>query len=233
MKGPIARTDRSRTGSALPLRAAFAALLLISVTPAWCPEAPVLEQLQTALLAPYLTMTPQEMSALLARHEVTRLPQNFATIARVVDEESRRNGIPPELLLAVIWAESAFRGDAVSERGAVGLMQLMPGTAQELAVELEMNWTGEALLQDPKTNITLGAFYLRKLLATFDDLDRALAAYNRGPGAPVPEGGLSPEGETSRFMRRVKELMAQRDPLAPQRTFGEPDPFEASRALGL
>jgi soluble lytic murein transglycosylase-like protein len=203
-----------------------------TVSPAWCPEWPVLERLRDAMLQPYLKMSPHEMWALL-RPEFRSLPSGFTTIARAVDEESRRHGIPAELLLAVIWAESAFRGDAVSERGAVGLMQLMPGTAADLASELEMAWTGEEVLYDARANITLGAFYLSKLLATFDDLDRALAAYNRGPAAPVPPGGWDPRGETASFMLRVKSLMAQRASLAPPRSFGDPKPFTISSRIGL
>ena len=173
------------------------------------------------------------MSALLERHDVRRLPCDFASIARLVDEESLRNGLPPELLLAVIWAESRFQGDAISERGAVGLMQLMPGTAAELAAELKIPWGGETLLYDPRTNIALGAFYLSKLLRTFDDLDRALAAYNRGPSALPPAGMEGIGSETEAFTRRVKSMIARRDPLAPTRTFGDPHPFKASVLLTL
>lgn len=191
-----------------------------------------MEKLQEAVVAPYLSMSLEEMSGLLARNDIRNLPGDFPTIARLVNDAAHRNGLPPELLLAVIYAESSFRQDALSDKGAMGLMQLMPGTAAELATELRMPWTGEALLYDPKANIELGAFYLSKLLDAFDDLDRALAAYNRGPWAPEPAGGYSDAGETARFTRRVKALISQASPQL-QRSLGEPQPYRASRALAL
>src|SRR5262249_55583970 len=115
-----------------PRRAAVALLLALSITPGWCPEAPLLEKLQQALLAPSMSLSTDEMAALLASHDVHRLPSNFGQIVGAVNEASRRNGLSPELILAVIEAESEFQRDAVSDRGAVGLMQLMPETAQEV-----------------------------------------------------------------------------------------------------
>ncbi len=217
----------------LPRRAAVLLLFAASTSVAWCPEAPVLGRLQGTMCGSALAMSPEEMTTLLARHDMGRLPGDFRTIALAVDEVSRRHGIAPELVLAVIRAESAFRRDAVSQRGAIGLMQLMPGTAEELAMELDMPWTGWALLHDPRANITLGAFYLSKLLATFEDLDRALMAYNRGPAATPRAGVPRPRGETAAFIRRVREMLVPRDPLNPARSFGDPYPFKASRFLSL
>jgi soluble lytic murein transglycosylase-like protein len=208
-------------------------LLALSISPAWCPEAPVIERLQQAMLGPSMDMSADDMIALLASHDVRHLPKDFGRIAGAVNEASRRQGVSPELVLAVIEAESEFRGDAVSNKGAVGLMQLMPDTAEELAAELDMRWTGEDLLLDPSANINLGTFYLRKMMRSFDDLDHALAAYNRGPYATPPVGFPIPGGETAAFTRRVKELLIQRDSPTPARSFGEPNPFKASAYFSL
>jgi len=182
------------------------------------------------MLVPSFAMTPEEMGELLASHAVHHLPPDFGGIAEAINEESHRQGLPPDLVLAVIEAESEFRADAVSDRGAVGLMQLMPSTAEELAAELNMPWTGEELLRDPRINIKLGTLYLRKMLWRFHDLDHALAAYNRGPYA---SGEPIPGGETATYTRRVKALFEQPPVRTPRRSFGGPTPFAASTWLTL
>jgi soluble lytic murein transglycosylase len=90
--------------------------------------------------------------------------------------------VSPETILAVIRIESAFDVEATSEAGAVGLMQLLPSTAEEIARELGIEWAGEETLRDPAANIRMGTYYLAKLLGQFDNLAAALAAYNEGPG---------------------------------------------------
>ena len=103
-------------------------------------------------------------------------------IAHSVHEASSRFQLPPEMILAVIRIESAFDPNALSHKGAIGLMQILPSTAQEIAQELKMEWSGDDLLRDPAANIAMGAYYLTKLIGQFDDLAVALAAYNHGPG---------------------------------------------------
>jgi soluble lytic murein transglycosylase len=112
-----------------------------------------------------------------------RLPEETVEhIAASIHETSTRYDLPPEVILAVIRTESAFDTNALSHKGAVGLMQILPSTAQEIAQELRMEWPGEDLLRDPSANIEMGAYYLTKLLGQFDDLAVALTAYNHGPG---------------------------------------------------
>jgi soluble lytic murein transglycosylase len=115
-----------------------------------------------------------------------------------VAEAALRYDVAPETILAVIRIESGFDVDATSDAGAVGLMQILPSTAEEVARELRLPWTGGEQLRDPATNIRLGTHYLTKLLARFDDLALALAAYNEGPErvAERPAG-------TSDYARRV------------------------------
>jgi soluble lytic murein transglycosylase-like protein len=108
-------------------------------------------------------------------------------------------GLPEGVLHAVIKAESNYNADAVSHKGAVGLMQLMPETARRFGV-LDA--------RDPSANVLGGARYLKTLLAMFDaDLALALAAYNAGPAAVLRSGrAVPPFAETQRYVPRVLEL---------------------------
>ncbi|MCW8925126.1 MAG: lytic transglycosylase domain-containing protein [Xanthomonadales bacterium] len=102
------------------------------------------------------------------------------------------------LVRAIIHAESAYQPDALSPRGAQGLMQLMPTTQQELQV---------VDVFDPVDNITGGTRYLAALLDQFDqDVELATAAYNAGPNAVRKHGGVPPYAETREYVRRVKIL---------------------------
>ncbi len=102
------------------------------------------------------------------------------------------------LIRAIIHAESAYQPDALSPRGAQGLMQLMPATQQELQV---------VDVYDPVNNIEGGTRYLAGLLNQFDqDIDLATAAYNAGPNAVRKHGGVPPYAETREYVRRVKIL---------------------------
>jgi soluble lytic murein transglycosylase-like protein len=116
-----------------------------------------------------------------------------------VREAARRYDLPPALIKAVMAAESAFNPRAVSRRGAMGLMQLMPQTARVLMV---------ADVFDPWQNIDGGARYLRELSSLYDgDLYRTLAAYNAGPEAVRRAGGKVPDiFETRDYIRRVLAL---------------------------
>jgi soluble lytic murein transglycosylase-like protein len=110
---------------------------------------------------------------------------------------ARKHGLDPELVLAVVGVESAFRPDAVSPKGAQGLMQLMPGTADSLGVE-------DAF--DPGQNLDGGVRHLGSLLTLYEgDLSRALAAYNAGEGAVARHGGIPPFRETREYVKRVLE----------------------------
>ena len=103
--------------------------------------------------------------------ERIRLPQGTVNdIAASIHEASKRHNLPPEMILAVIRIESAFDINAESDKGAVGLMQILPSTAQEIAQELRMEWRGDQSLRDPQANIEMGAYYLTKLIGQFNNL---------------------------------------------------------------
>ena len=107
---------------------------------------------------------------------------------------AQRMGVRPELALAVRSQESRGNSNAVSPKGARGQMQLMPGTAAELGVDIN----------DPYQNIEGGVRYLRQQHDTFGDEDLALAAYNAGPGAVKKYGGIPPYKETQDYVRGVR-----------------------------
>jgi soluble lytic murein transglycosylase-like protein len=128
------------------------------------------------------------------------LPPTIAkpqTPADLAVEVAKKYSLPASFVTSVMKAESAFRPDAVSPKGAIGLMQLMPGTARELGVDPH----------DPRQNADGGAQYLRQLLARYEnDPDQvllALAAYNAGPGAVEHWHGVPPYRETREYILRV------------------------------
>lgn len=119
----------------------------------------------------------------------------------------------PLWILSIIRVESRFIPKAKSHRGAVGLMQLLPSTAQQLAEELHMPKLSEEQLNDPDVNIRLGIYYLSKLDRKFSNEVAVLAAYNAGPGIvsqwveekhPLTVENI-PYPETKRFVQTVQQ----------------------------
>jgi len=108
---------------------------------------------------------------------------------------ARGQGVSPTLIKSVIEVESGYDANAKSSKGAMGLMQLMPGTAQDLGVSDPWN---------PTENITAGTKYLSWLIRKYDgNLMKALAAYNAGPNAVDSYGGIPPYQETTNYVRSV------------------------------
>jgi hypothetical protein len=102
-------------------------------------------------------------------------------IAEVIYEEANRHHQDPKFILALIATESEFYNWSVSEKGAKGLMQIMPYVAQSLAQELGIEWSGDRTLFNPYLNIRMGIYYLSQLILDFKDVEIALTAYNYGP----------------------------------------------------
>ncbi len=119
-------------------------------------------------------------------------------LTRLVNEAASTYHVQSALIRSVIAVESGGDPSAVSDAGAMGLMQLMPGTAATYGVS-------DAF--DPSENVAGGCAYLRDLLARYHgDLTLALAAYNAGPGAVDKYGGVPPYAETQNYVRNVIEL---------------------------
>jgi soluble lytic murein transglycosylase-like protein len=115
--------------------------------------------------------------------------------ADLVAAAARMHNVPQALLHALIKAESGYNPKARSAAGALGLMQLMPGTAKEMGVEDVL---------DPEDNVQGGARYLKRMLNLFDnDITLAVAAYNAGPDAVRRRGAVPPFAETRRYVPNV------------------------------
>jgi soluble lytic murein transglycosylase-like protein len=153
-------------------------------------------ELPAALIAEIAERAAVAAPVVEARPE-PQIQASAPVIEDIVAAESATNRLHPELLYSVIAAESNFNPKALSAKGAIGLMQLMPETAAELEVNPH----------DPAQNVQGGAQYLRFLLNKYagskDQLVRAIAAYNAGPAAVDRYNGIPPYAETQNFVSRV------------------------------
>jgi len=137
-------------------------------------------------------------SALVPDHAVAMLADPARAVPQAysakVAELSARFDLSPALIEALVWQESRWRADAVSHAGARGLAQLMPGTARELGVNAD----------DPFANLEGGARYLRQQIDRFGgDIEKALAAYNAGPGRVIRAGGIPRIRETQTYVLAI------------------------------
>lgn len=122
-----------------------------------------------------------------------------------LEAAARSEAIDPALVIAVAAAESAFNVEAISRKGALGLMQVMPATAERYGVAAHPTVEGRKAIMEPKVNAQIGSRYLADLLRMFDgDKELALAAYNAGEGAVIKHGRrIPPYPETQQYVARV------------------------------
>jgi soluble lytic murein transglycosylase-like protein len=124
----------------------------------------------------------------------TSPPPVPAQYAAALTQAAAAANVSPALLSALVWQESRWNQAAISHKGAVGLAQLMPATARDLGVNPA----------DPVANLTGGARYLRQLLDQFDgNVEKALAAYNAGPGRVRSSGGVPAIAETRNYVASI------------------------------
>lgn len=130
-----------------------------------------------------------------------------ADLDSMIAYHSEAQDLDPRLVMALIQAESNYNARAVSKKGAIGLMQLMPGTAKLLRVSDPF---------DPDENLRGGTTYLRRMIDRFSGrLEFAVAAYNAGPGAVEKHGGIPPYQETRNYVRKVLALYRGEDVVLP------------------
>ena len=178
-------------------RTAFWAALGFAIGAASCGWAQVLSIGDDGAVTTYAgpTVHSSQGATLIAPPEAT--PVFAATpgdVARLIQESSARHTVPAAVVEAVAWQESRFNHAAVSPKGALGVMQLLPKTASDLGVDPG----------DLKGNIDGGAAYLAQQLRRYGgDLRLALAAYNAGPGAVDRYRGVPPYAETQTYVRAI------------------------------
>jgi soluble lytic murein transglycosylase-like protein len=148
---------------------------------------------------PQVTVTSTDPAAapipLRFEETVAKVPEG--PYGELIFETARRHKVSPQVVAALIRAESAGNVRAVSHKGARGLMQLMPATAERFGTRKEK-------LFDPKENLEAGIRYLSWLLDQFpNDLSKVLAAYNAGENAVLRYGGIPPYRETRNYVRRI------------------------------
>ena len=141
------------------------------------------DRLQLALLASEQGWHDRVAFALNSGDDLRHYALRFPLAEReTVEREANRNSLDPSWAFALIRAESAWQPDVRSDANALGLMQLLPGTGQQMARQLGLDWQGTRMLLDPQTNIRLGTRYLAQQAGRFQGRTwLASAAYNAGP----------------------------------------------------
>ncbi|HET9749369.1 MAG TPA: lytic transglycosylase domain-containing protein [Casimicrobiaceae bacterium] len=137
-------------------------------------------------------------------------PAVVRRFSALIETNAHENHVDPALVQAVVAVESGFDAHAVSDKGAIGLMQVLPGTAERYGIAADPRRSVADKLHDPAVNMRIGTRYLRDLLARFDgDVALALAAYNAGEGAVASHANrIPPYDETRHYVTRVRQFYA-------------------------
>jgi len=156
----------------------------------------IARQLGADELQPAVPLAPVKMPRASTPVNIDFLNKKLKPFMNEIMDTARTMELNPNLIQAVILAESGGNARAVSPKGAKGLMQLMDGTADEMGVKNNF---------DPAENIRGGSGYLKKMMVMFNgDLDKALAAYNAGPNAVRKYNGVPPYDETENYIKKIK-----------------------------
>ena len=198
---PIAKTTRSKTGApAAPYRASDRPLVKPTVMSTRAGSQPRQAKMNVSEGFADRDMSNAQYSKLLmsSASSMHGFTTGDVTIDSYIVDSSRRYGMDPLLIYSQMHQESSFKLRATSNKGASGLMQLMPATARRLGV---------TNIYDPKQNIEGGVKYMRMLMDMFgQDVNLALAGYNAGEGAVMKYGNqIPPYSETREYVRRISE----------------------------
>jgi len=139
------------------------------------------------------------------RHRPTAADGWRHTLATAIVEEAHAESVDPLLVAAIIAKESSFKTRVVSHAGAVGLMQLRPWVAEDLALRTDVEWNGRQTLYAPHLNVRLGVRYYKELVERFGDEQIALTAYCFGPSR-VAKQLRAGTFKSSRYARRILEF---------------------------
>ena len=177
---------------------AGAAFLLAGALPASAQVIAIGPEGVSAISGPAV-MTPEGVVPIRTERK-TPASSRHAAAAPLLESAGEAADLSPRLLEAIAYVESRFNTKAVSPKGAVGMMQLMPGTAADLGVDPH----------DPGENARGGADYLRRMVTLFgNNVELAVAAYNAGPAAVVKYGGVPPYAETRAYVDAVMDYLAK------------------------
>lgn len=142
-------------------------------------------------------------------------PEEVTRLGDVIFSESKKYGYDPMFIMAIIKTESSFRKGQVSPSGAVGLMQVIPYVAADVAPRAGVDWSGSSTLVEPETNIKLGARLLFEQILKFGDVKKALVSYNMGETAlrdlmrqnkPLPKRYLKAVEENYRLLKETYKV---------------------------
>ncbi|MFZ2825207.1 lytic transglycosylase domain-containing protein [Hydrogenophaga sp.] len=167
-----------------------------------------LNETEKATVARRLLPQAFEASASQRLEAVTRSSRATPLMLKTLVQAAERFQVDAYLIKAVIHAESAFNPRARSPKNAIGLMQVLPGTARDLGLSAQPTASVEKLLTDPRVSIVVGTKYLAEQLERFGgNVELAVAAYNAGPGAVIKAGNkVPPYAETQAYVQRVMSL---------------------------
>lgn len=156
-------------------------------------------QVSQSARQPEAVAIPDEFAHMVSQN-LTAPVQPLSNVRQHIQVAAERYGISSDLVDAVAWQESRYNPRAKSSAGALGVMQLMPGTARQLGVSNP---------HDVGQNVAGGAAYLRAQLERFgNNVPLALAAYNAGPGAVLKYGGIPPYRETQNYVRQIMRRLS-------------------------